>query len=80
MDNILSNATLFNHDQLVQLKAWKSNDLYHFGFMKDEKGNWKANPNFEDTKLEFRAPKNVGKIIARVSNSVPVSKELQAPT
>jgi hypothetical protein len=55
MDNILMNANLFNHEMVAQIRAWKNLDLYHFGFTKDDMGNWKANPNFSDKRLEKKA-------------------------
>lgn len=56
MDNMLANQNLFNSDLISQIKAWKNVDNSRFGFMKDEIGNWKANPNFEDIEMKIRGP------------------------
>ena len=52
MENILRNHNLFEHKMVEEIRAWKRNDLYHFGFRKDEMGNWEANPDFKDTNME----------------------------
>jgi hypothetical protein len=59
MNNILANSNLFDHNMVEELKAWKRNDLTHFGFIKDETGNWTANPNFKDKPIEQYAKKVV---------------------
>jgi len=51
MDNMLANEALFDYDMLKEIKAWKNLNLEHFGFMKDEMGNWTANPHYQDAKL-----------------------------
>jgi hypothetical protein len=51
MDNMLENEWLFEKEMIEQIRAWKRIDLYHFGFTKDEMGNWHANPNFEDKRM-----------------------------
>lgn len=51
MDNMLNSHKLFDHHLIEEIKAWKSYDLYHFGFMKDEMGNWIPNPHFKDKPL-----------------------------
>lgn len=53
MDNMLASQELWelnqsDHDYLTLIKAWKNVDLHHFGFMKDEIGNWRPNPHWED--------------------------------
>jgi len=45
MDNILANSNLFGNDLVSQVRAWKSFDMHHFGFMKDDNGNWTFNPH-----------------------------------
>lgn len=57
MDNMLNNVGLFEPEMIQQIKAWKNFDLWHFGFCKDEMGNWKPNPHFKDKKLEVPKPK-----------------------
>lgn len=56
MDNMLANANLFHVDLINELRAWKRLDLWHFGFCKDEIGNWMANPHFEDKPLKKLQP------------------------
>ncbi len=51
MDNILRNESLFDPNQVNEIRHWKNFDLHHFGFMKDPMGNWIANPHFKDKKL-----------------------------
>ncbi len=51
MDNILANHNLYDNATVEEIKAWKREDLHHFGFMKDEMGNWKENPKWVDKTL-----------------------------
>jgi len=60
MDNMLASQELWEHNQadhdyLKLVKAWKSMDLYHFGFMKDEMGHWRPNPHWEDALMSKTA-------------------------
>jgi hypothetical protein len=48
MQNILANENLYDQNMIQELKAWRRNDLGEFGFMKDDNGNWIANPRFKD--------------------------------
>lgn len=57
MDNILTNESLFDKELVFQIKAWKRFELEQFGFMKNEWGNWTANPYFQDKPLESYANK-----------------------
>jgi hypothetical protein len=52
MDNMLNNEMLYDKELIATIKAWKSMDLYRFGFCKDDLGNWIPNLNFKDKKLE----------------------------
>ena len=52
MDNMLSNENLYDYDMLQEIKHWKKMRLEHFGFMKDEMGNWIANPKYQDKPLK----------------------------
>lgn len=52
MDNMLANEDLYSAEDIVLIKAWKRLDLHHFGFMKDQIGNWIPNPHFKDKPLE----------------------------
>lgn len=57
MDNILINSHLYDNDLVQSIKAWKRFDFEHFGFMKDEKGMWKGNPNYKDQLLQKHKPR-----------------------
>lgn len=52
MDNILANNWLFDDELVEQIRNWKNYDLHHFGFCKDDMGNWVANPHYKDKPLE----------------------------
>jgi hypothetical protein len=42
--NIIANENLYDADLVAKLKAWRKVDLYHFGFRKNDKGEWEGNP------------------------------------
>lgn len=42
--NIIANENLYDHDLVQKLKAWCIVDLHHFGFRKNDKGEWEGNP------------------------------------
>lgn len=52
MDNILNNATLYDVELVRQIKAFKNEDYFHFGFCKDAMGHWIPNLNWKDKSLE----------------------------
>jgi hypothetical protein len=52
MYNILMNENLFDHALVEEVKAWRREDLTHFGFMKDEMGKWMPNLKFKDKAIE----------------------------
>lgn len=52
MLNMLENSTLFDANMIEEIRAWRKFDLHHFGFTKDEMGNWIPNPHWKDKKLE----------------------------
>ncbi len=54
MDNMLANEALYNKEMIDDIKHWKLIDLGHFGFCKDQIGNWMANPIFKDRKMESK--------------------------
>ena len=51
MDNILANRNLYDWKIIEPILAWKSLNLEFFGFMKDENGNWTANPRYCDKQM-----------------------------
>jgi hypothetical protein len=55
-DNILMNESLHDPDQVRAIRAWKSFDMYHFGFCKSAMGEWIPNENYKDKKLEKGKP------------------------
>ena len=58
MDNIIANRTLYEYtkdgkEYVGKIRAWKDMRLEHFGFTKDEIGNWTPNPLYSgDTLLQ----------------------------
>lgn len=48
MENILRCKDLFDKNLVEEVMAWRRVDLYHFGFVKDDEGNWMANPTIKD--------------------------------
>lgn len=57
MDNMLANDTLFDPNLIEEIRAWKRLDLHHFGFRKNEIGDWEANPVWVDKPLEEMNPR-----------------------
>lgn len=57
MYNRLNNEWLYEKEEVQQIKAYLNEDYWHFGFRKDEMGNWKSNPYFKDKKMEAPKPK-----------------------
>lgn len=55
MGNILNSPDFFDHDLIKEVQAWRRNDLYYFGFVKTDDGNWMANPKWKDKPLEPRS-------------------------
>ena len=55
MQNMLAAADLFpdRKEEIRLIKHWENMDLHHFGFIKNEMGNWMANPHWKgDTELK----------------------------
>jgi len=59
MDNMLANESLFESEMIQQIKAWKDFNLWKFGFCKGDMGQWIANPNYKDKKMEATKQKIV---------------------
>lgn len=53
MDNMLKNSTLFEPEMIEEIHAWKSMNLWHFGFKKGDMGKWIANDKFIDKNLNI---------------------------
>lgn len=51
MYNMLNSESLFDHELIESIKAWRRMDLHPFGFKKDELGNWVPNPHWKDKEL-----------------------------
>jgi hypothetical protein len=43
MINIIMNENLYDRKQVQQIKHWENLQLEHFGFTKDDEGNWIEN-------------------------------------
>lgn len=46
MINELNNPGLYDAERLSRYRRWENMQLEHFGFMKNEDGNWKENPMY----------------------------------
>lgn len=51
MLNILMNHTLYDSNYVEQLRRWENLQLEHFGFTKDQNGNWIENPHYSGDSL-----------------------------
>ena len=56
MDNVLMNKNLFDsttedREYVNSIRAWKDLRLEHFGFCKNNEGNWMVNPHYNGDKL-----------------------------
>lgn len=55
MYNMIMNPFLFDKEMVSDIKAWEAFDLPHFGFAKDEIGNWIPNPHFQDRPMKKKS-------------------------
>lgn len=55
MYNMTMNPFLFDKEMIRDIKAWEAFDLPHFGFTKDEIGNWVPNPHAQDREMKKRS-------------------------
>lgn len=60
MENILINKDQYDTQYVGRIRAWKNVDLDHFGFCKDDKGHWMANPNYRGDELLKKSEKKAG--------------------
>ncbi len=51
MDNVLMNDIFFDKQYVSRIRAWKNINLEHFGFCKNEEGNWMSNPHYQGDEL-----------------------------
>lgn len=51
MDNMIRNDLIYDLEMVNNIRSWKMMDYYPFGFIKDQIGNWKPNPNWKDKVL-----------------------------
>jgi len=66
MDNMLDNWELFQDraEELRLIKAWINFDLFAFGFIKDQMGNWHENLDWKgDKELKATPPKGSVELI-----------------
>lgn len=54
MDNIIINELIYDKDLVATCKAWKSFDMFQFGFRKDDIGNWIPNEKYKDKDLKVQ--------------------------
>jgi hypothetical protein len=57
MLNMLNCPDLFPPEQLQLLRRWENMQLEHFGFKKNQEGNWVENPSYLGDKLVSLKPK-----------------------
>lgn len=57
MANMIQSRELHDPEQMAMIDSWKRLDLHPFGFMKNEEGNWKANPGWKDQRLVENKPR-----------------------
>lgn len=56
MINELNNPDLYDAERLLKYRRWENMQLDHFGFMKDDLGNWKENPHWRGDYLMSANP------------------------
>jgi hypothetical protein len=56
--NMIANENLFDPNLIMKLKAWRNVDLYHFGFIKNDKGEWEGvrTAHKNDVLLKIKQP------------------------
>lgn len=59
MLNMLACPDIYPEDQLQKFRHWENMRLEHFGFRKDENGNWKENPLYRGDTLVSKDPEAV---------------------
>lgn len=52
MLNMLNNSNLFDSSMINQIRDFRNENFWSFGFKKDEIGNWVENENFKDQPLK----------------------------
>ena len=58
MLNMLACPDLYPPEQLSMYRKWENMQLDHYGFMKDDEGNWKENPMYRGDKLIASRPED----------------------
>jgi hypothetical protein len=51
MLNELNNPDLYDAEKLIKYRHWENMRLEHFGFRKNDEGNWKENPSYKGDSL-----------------------------
>ena len=74
MLNELACPDLYDKAELHKYRQWENEQLENFGFMKDDKGNWKENPLYSGDKLIAQNPddKSVSLHVAAPKESSPL--------
>jgi hypothetical protein len=52
MENMLANSNLFAPEMINQIRAYRNENYWCFGFKKDDMGNWVQNEHFKDAPLK----------------------------
>ena len=60
MENMLANSNLYESAMITQIRDFRNENYWNFGFKKDEMGNWIANDSFADKPLKERTFENAG--------------------
>lgn len=74
MLNMINAQELFDPKDLLKIRRWENMQLEYFGFMKDDKGNWKENPLYSGDQLVSLTPEKAPVISTAIisSRSEPV--------
>ena len=74
MLNMLACPDLYDPAELQKFRQWENERLEHFGFIKDEMGNWRDNPLYSGDKLIAQNPddKSVSLHVAAPKESSPL--------
>ncbi len=58
MINELNNPDLYDSERLYKYRRWENLQLEHFGFVKNDEGNWKENPLYRGDMLISSKPES----------------------
>lgn len=78
MINMLACPDIYNPSELQLYRHWENDRLEHFGFMKNEEGNWKENPLYRGDKLVAKDSEPVAKIANKFTPSIAADSLLDS--